>query len=202
MTLGYSIAPVQRGLVEPRFNRFVNRIVPLAPPSRFPPPAAPPPPRYVAPRITTYGERLKREDELRRLRAVRATPTANTAWYANMMQRRADFQRREFERLLQTNARLSREQAALMAQQAAAQQIPATPPPMAPVSVPSSPAAPGADMTPAQEAHDPGGDDGGGDQHEASHPHNKHLFLFLGIAAAAGVGGYVLLKKKKTIAKS
>jgi len=110
--------------------------------------------------------------------------------------RRALIQQMEFARLLRENARLSREQAALMAQQTAAQQVPAVPPAAPPTQVSSDPAAPGADLTPTQDAHDAGGESDASAE-APPHTHNKHLLLFAGIVVAAGVGGYVLLKKKK-----
>ena len=107
-------------------------------------------------------------------------------------------QRREFERLLRENANITREQAALRAQIAANQQLPATtPPPAAAAQMPATPSAPATDLAPAQEAADPGG---AADAPAPELPHAKKshvLLLFVGLAAAAGVGGYIFLKKRK-----
>src|SRR5437762_2303499 len=100
------------------FNVAPRRFFPAPPPRpmSFHPPAAPlPPPSY---RLTP-GQQLKRDDELRRMRAGAVSP-----WYAQQSARRAEFQQREFRRLLEQNRQLTQQQAALMAQQTALQQIP------------------------------------------------------------------------------
>lgn len=92
------------------------------------------------------------------------------------------------------------------AQMAAQQQPTVQPPAMVqnmPQPMPSvSPASPAVDLTPQQDAADGGGTpdagggggDGGGG--EPSHkPH--HLLLFVGLIGVAGVGGYMLMHKKK-----
>lgn len=169
-----------------------RRLFPAPPPHpmAFRPPAAPPPPPAYH---LTPGQQLKRDDELRRMHAGAVSP-----WAANLAVRRAAVQQREFQRLLQQNRQLSQQQAALMAQQAALQQVPATPPPVTQMpaqQMPSSPAAPGGDLTPTQDAHE---DSAPAAEPEAlPHAHNKHLILFVGLAAAAGIGGYMFLKKKK-----
>ncbi len=173
------------------------RYFPAPPPRPMAFHPAPPPVAYRPPyRPLTPGQMLKRQDELRRIHAG-AVPPASSAWYANLASRRAMVQQREFQRLLQQNRMLSQQQAALMAQQAALQQVPATPPPasQAPAQMPSSPAAAGGDLTPTQDAHS---DEAPASEPEAlPHAHNKHLILFVGLAAAAGVGGFIFLKRKK-----
>jgi hypothetical protein len=101
-------------------------------------------------------------------------------------------------------------------QQQAAQQPPAMVQNM-PQPAPSvSPASPAVDLTPHQDAADGGGggddggggggDDGGGgggghggEEHAGHKPH--HLLLFVGLIGIAGVGGYMLMHKKKPAAK-
>ncbi len=174
------------------------RFFPPPPIRRFPPPAAPPPRALFRPQVyaLTPGQMLKRQDELRRIQAG-----APSSWYANQAMRRSEIQQREFQRLLQQNRQLTQQQAALMAQQAAMQQVPATPPPatQAPAQMPSSPAAPGGDLTPTQDAHSE--EAPAAAPEELPHAHNKHLILFVGLAAAAGIGGYMFIKKKKAAGK-
>lgn len=95
------------------------------------------------------------------------------------------------------------------AQMAAQQQPTVPPPPSYDASVPGtpqnvqtvSPTSPAADLTPQQDAADGGG--GGGDEGGGEPSHKpKHLMLFVGLIAVAGVGGYMFLHKKKTAKKS
>jgi len=66
-----------------------------------------------------------------------------------------------------------------------------------PQQVQSSPAAPGGDLTPAQD-NSAAADAASAATDPVANPHNKHLLLFAGLAVAAGVGGYVILKKRKS----
>jgi len=100
---------------------------------------------------------------------------------------------------------LAAQQAAAAAQAAAQQPAVQTPlpPTVAPTIMPQpqpsvSPASPAVDLTPTQDAAaaaDGGGDAGGGAEPAGHKP--KHLVLFVGLIAVAGVGGYMLMKKKK-----
>lgn len=115
-------------------------------------------------------------------------------WNAQLIAQRNIIQQREFNRLLRENARLSREQAALMAQQTAIQQVPNVPAPMQQTpQVSSQPSGPATDLTPAQDAAEAAAPA----PEPAPHAHKSHLLLFAGLAVAAGVGGYMLIKRKK-----
>ena len=104
--------------------------------------------------------------------------------------------------LIAANASLSAQNATLQAQaaaQAAAQQSAAQMPPAAQPPVPVSPSGPVTDLTPQQDAADGGAD--AAPAEAPAHPHNMKLVLFVGLAVAAGVGGYVLSKKRKGASK-
>lgn len=94
--------------------------------------------------------------------------------------------------------RLAFLQQQLLAAQAA-QQAQQQPPAMVqnmPQPTPTvSPASPAVDLTPHQDAADGGGGDGGGEAEPSHKP--KHLLLFVGLIAVAGVGGYMFVHKKK-----
>lgn len=146
-------------------------------PVPHPPPAAPRP--YFAP----VRRPLVRIANRASTRPIIHTPGAY----------RPDFYGRD--RQYAREAEEAADRARMYAMQTAWQQqsamMPPTPLPVQQVQ--SSPASPGADLTPQQDttaAADAASADGG-------HPHNKHLLLFVGIAAVAGVGGYMLIKHKK-----
>jgi len=99
--------------------------------------------------------------------------------------------------LIAANAALTAQNASLQAQaaaQAAQQQGPQMPAQQPTTAV--SPAAPSADLTPQQDAAD-GGEAAPPTSVEPVPHHKSKLLLFAGLAVVAGVGGYVLLKKKR-----
>ncbi len=157
------------------------------------PPAAPPPPRMFS-RLTP--QQLKREDELRRIRAGAMPPVTSSWWTTQQMQQRNLIQQREFNRLLRENTMLTREQAALRAQAIANQQVPASalPPSAPPITVPTAPSAQ-TDLGPTQNAAAESSAESA--PPEMPHAKKSHMLIFVGLAAAAGVGGYVLIKKRK-----
>ncbi len=167
--------------------------MPARPPMTTFRPTYVPPPRMM-PRLSP--QQLKREDELRRIRAGAVPPVASSWWMQQQTQQRNLIQQREFNRLLRENNQLTREQAALRAQVFANQQVPANaPPPSAPaVSVPTAPSAQ-TDLRPTQD----NAPDAGAEAAPPEMPHAKksHVLVFVALAAAAGVGGYVLIKKRK-----
>lgn len=110
-------------------------------------------------------------------------------------------------------AMLQQQLAAAQAAAAAAAQQPIVqtplPPTIAPTLMPQpqpsvSPASPAVDLTPTQDAAaaaEGGGQDAGGGEESVGHK-PKHLVLFVGLIAVAGIGGYMLMKKKKGPKKS
>lgn len=86
------------------------------------------------------------------------------------------------------NAQMYAQQAALQAQQQAM---------LPPQQMQTSPAAPGGDLTPAQD-NAAAADAASSAADPVAHPHNTKLLLFAGIAVVAGIGGYTLLKKRKS----
>lgn len=87
-------------------------------------------------------------------------------------------------------------QQALQQQQLQAQQAILNPQSQQPATSPGSPAA---DLSPQQDAAAAPQDGGAGaDADGAGNAHKpKHLLMFVGLAAVAGVAGYMMLKKKK-----
>ena len=132
--------------------------------------------------------------------------------YWDAMHRRTMDDLRERERIARIQGRIAEAQAyaqqqiALQAQQQAAAQgayataaqqaaITAASQQFVPQQAPVSPASPGADLSPAQDAAAAAGGDDGSEHRHGGMFHNK-LLLF-GIVGVAGVAGYMMFRKKK-----
>lgn len=187
---------------------YTQSIGAFAPPPRhgFAPRMLPPPHGFVPPSRGPAAVARSGPGHFTPAIAVRPNPNLQAQFFRRNQEL---FRQRETLRLMQQN-RYTREQAliaanaALTAQNAslqaqAAQQAAAAQAGQVPVATQPtvSPAAPNADLTPQQDASDGGAPA----PEELPHAKKSHLLLFVGLAAAAGVGGYVFLKKKRGAAK-
>lgn len=179
----------------------LQRVAPAVAHPTFHPAYMPPPrPAYQPPRVIT-------REIVRNVYQPPRTIYVNRGWTPE--QRRTfeeGARRRRYEELMR-EGRMSAEvaaaqaqayaaQQALQQQQLQAQQAILNPQVQQPATSPGSPAA---DLSPQQDAAAAPSDGGAGaDADGAGNAHKpKHLLMFVGLAAVAGVAGYMMLKKKK-----